>query len=81
MFEFNAELYNRISRSHIDHILTTGNKISIMFYGKNLKFEIKSIEPTKNTLTFESSFQSMSLEEQTYEFFKINENTKWTLYR
>lgn len=81
MLEFNTELYNRISRSHIGHILTIGNKISIRFYGKILKFEIKSIEPHENTLNFESSFQNMSLEEQKNEFCKVNENTKWNLYR
>lgn len=80
MLEFNTELYNRISRSHIGHIFTIGNKISIMFYGKNLKFEIKSIEHHKNT-SIESSFEKINLEENQHEFFKIDENTKWNLYR
>lgn len=80
MLEVNTELYNRISRSHIGHIITIGNKISIMFYGKKLKFEIKSIEPHKNA-SIESNFQKINLEENKHEFFKIDGNTKWNVYR
>lgn len=80
MLEINNELYNRISKSHNGCIVTIGNKISIMFYGKNIIFKIKSINK-EYVMDLESNLKEMIIEDQKYEFFKINETTKWNLFR
>lgn len=80
MLEFNNELYNRISKSHNGCIVTVGNKISIMFYGKNIIFEVKSINKEYG-MDLESKLKKMTIDEQKFDFFKINETTKWNLFR
>lgn len=81
ILELNSELYNRISKSHSGHILTVGNKIYIMFYGKVLKFEIKSIEAEKGDSDLEVAFQQLHFKDENYQFFKITDSTKWKIYR
>lgn len=80
MLEFNTELNNRISKSHIGHIVTTGNKICVMFYGKNLIFEIKSINK-ECIMDLEINLKKLTIEQQEIAFFRINESTKWSLFR
>lgn len=79
--DFNTELYNRISKSHIGHILTKENQISIMFYGKMLKFKIKGITSRETISDLEDSFKNINFDENSYEFYKINESTKWQIYK
>lgn len=81
ILDFNSELYNRISKSHIGHILTIGNQISIMFYGTVIKFEVKSVKTKESESDLKTSFEKMKVEDQDYKFFKINENTKWRLFK
>lgn len=77
MMEINSELCNRISKSYTDSILTIGNEISIMFYGRIIKLILKAIH-TSGSECLEIKLEKMDIEEQ---FYKINEKTKWKLYR
>lgn len=81
MLELNTELCNRISKSHIGHILTTGNKISIMFYGKVIKFEIKLIKGEEMDVNLADSFKNINLDKEDLELYKIDESTKWKIYK
>lgn len=78
--EVTSELHNRISKSHTDRILTAGNRISIMFYGKILKFEVKSLETNDKEINIENNFSRLNIEDR-HEFYRTSESTKWTLYR
>ncbi|CAH1159359.1 unnamed protein product [Phaedon cochleariae] len=81
--EFSSELYNRISKSHESRILSLGNQIGSMFYGKLLRFEIKSIEVTEasnNQNDLNTNFDRLCIE-QPDEVFEVTSHTKWKLYR
>ncbi|XP_018571693.1 spermatogenesis-associated protein 5 [Anoplophora glabripennis] len=78
--EITSELYNRVSKSYTDRIFTVGNKISVMFYGKILKFEVKSIETSEKEINLENNFSRLCIEDQ-HEFYRTSEATKWTVYR
>ncbi|KAJ8931196.1 hypothetical protein NQ314_015919 [Rhamnusium bicolor] len=78
--EITSELYNRISKSYMNRILTVGNKISMMFYGKNLKFEVKSIETRESKSNLSNNFSKLTVQDK-YEFYMTSESTKWRLFR
>lgn len=76
--EINPDLINRISKNFIGKILKTENKVNLMYFGKILKFQIKSIEARQQDDLVES-FNKLQLKES--EFFTINEKTKWKMYK
>lgn len=80
--EITSELQHRIHKAHIDQYFTIGNKISIMYFGKILKFEIKSIESNTESSEdyLEEQFTNLSLDKQNL-FFKTTEKTSWKLFR
>ncbi|KAJ8976502.1 hypothetical protein NQ317_018446 [Molorchus minor] len=78
--EVTGELYTRISKLHLDHVLTLGNKLSIMFYGKLLKFEVKSIETRDIYANLETDFSKLRICDK-HNLYKVYEHTKWNLYR
>lgn len=81
--EITSELQNRISKSHTDRILTEGNRISIMFYGKILKFEVKSVETSDKEINIENHFSrlNISISSDGHEFYRTSGSTKWIMYR
>lgn len=81
ILEINSELNNRISKSYNGHILFVGNIISLMYYGKMLKFEIKTIESSTKESKLETQFEAMNLKNEGPEIFRTNEITQWKLYR
>lgn len=78
--ELTPELHNRLSRCCDNKFLTTGNKIKVMFYGKELIFEIKSIESSIENV--ENCFDKMAIgDRRKYEFYKIVSKTKWKCFK
>uniref|UniRef100_A0A6P7FJ83 ATPase family protein 2 homolog n=1 Tax=Diabrotica virgifera virgifera TaxID=50390 RepID=A0A6P7FJ83_DIAVI len=77
--EMAPELYNRISRTYEDRILTKGNIISVMFYGKELRFEVRSLD-FGGEPDIVNDFSKLAIGNQ-QQFLKISSKTKWTCYK
>lgn len=83
LFEISKELNNRIHKSNIDKILIKGNKISVIYYGKQLLYEVSHIEADDSDLQLEDGLRNLSLENKksAYAFFKVTESTIWKLFK
>ncbi|RZC40441.1 spermatogenesis-associated protein 5 [Asbolus verrucosus] len=75
--EINPELSNRLHKAHNDKFYCVGNRISMMYFGKILKFEIKLIE-TKPSQELEENFRQLKIDG--HNFFKTTNKTMWKLF-
>jgi hypothetical protein len=75
--DITTELTNRIQNAHSDKLYCVGNRISIMYFGKNLKFEIKTIETSSDNLV-EEHFKNLTIEEHI--FYRITNKTMWRMF-
>ncbi|KAJ3631466.1 hypothetical protein MTP99_012593 [Tenebrio molitor] len=75
--DITTELTNRIQNAHSDKLYCVGNRISIMYFGKNLKFEIKTIETSSDNLV-EEHFKNLTIEEHI--FYRITNKTVWRMF-
>lgn len=73
-----SELINRITRTYNKKIITLGNKICLMYFGKILKFEIKLIEGASE-FNLESSFECLKINSND-QFYRITEKTKLKIF-
>ncbi|KAK9872122.1 hypothetical protein WA026_016174 [Henosepilachna vigintioctopunctata] len=74
---FDQVLVNRLSNTFRGSILGLDTKVSIFYFGKILKFVVKSIKAERNSL--EKEFESLSISED--RFYRITKETNWFLYR
>lgn len=77
--EINSEISNRLHKSYLNKLLTVGNKINILYYGKVLTFEIKHIEPFENESLVEN-LERLSIEKKAM-FYKVVDKTSWTVFK
>lgn len=78
--ELSSELHTRIHKLYIERLLAVGNKISIIFFGKPMKFEIKAIQ-CDNTVDngLVKEFADLNIYEK--DFFRVTSCTKFILFR
>lgn len=85
--EISAELQNRLQKLYLNKYLAKGNKISIIFYGKMLSFEIKNVEQFANDVNINvlsnltMKINALSTESNKHIFYKITNKTTWNIYR
>lgn len=80
VLDLSPEIVNRIHKSYLQKILIQGNRMSIMYYGKSLLFEVKLIEPDEND-NLEDSLKELSLNDQYTSCFEVCEKTSWKLFK
>lgn len=80
VLDLSSEIVNRIHKSYLQRILLPGNRISIMYYGKSLLFEVKLIEPSEKD-DLEGSLKELSINEEYTSCFKVDEKTNWKLFK
>lgn len=80
LLKLSSEVVNRIHKSYLQKILIPGNRISIMYYGKSLIFEVKLIEPPEDN-SLEDNFKELNIDESYMTYFRVEEKTKWKLFR
>lgn len=73
--ELISELSNRIQKSLIDKLFCVSNRFSIMYFGKDLIFEIKLIE----TEHLADNFENLNISRNP--FYKMTNKTVWKLFR
>ncbi|KAJ8951028.1 hypothetical protein NQ318_006413 [Aromia moschata] len=78
--EVTQELYNRLCKSFVNQILTVGNRLNFMFYGKILKFEITAIGVNDSETNIENDFSKLRIDNNV-KFYKVDKSTKWNIYR
>lgn len=87
--EISPELQNRLQKFYLNKYVTCGNKLSLMFYGKRLIFEVKSIQNFEQKLTNHCKGGITSLEEKLKQlstnytdcFYRITDKTNWSIFR
>ncbi|EFA02694.2 Transitional endoplasmic reticulum ATPase TER94-like Protein [Tribolium castaneum] len=72
--EFTPELTNRLQKTFVEKIFCVNNRLSLMFFGKVLMFEIKSIESEQ----LADDFGNLTIKGS--HFYKITTKTSWTLF-
>lgn len=81
LFDVSNELSNRIHKSNLGKVLTKGNKISLIYYGKLLLYEVYDIEKD-DTSSVEDELENLSLENKTQTCFcEVTERTSWRLFK
>ncbi|KAF2899331.1 hypothetical protein ILUMI_06845 [Ignelater luminosus] len=83
--ELFPDLSNRIQRFYLNRLLTEGNQILIMYYGKMFKFEVKLIKSTeekssKGSESLEDRFNELALKDD-HQFYKVIKNTKFYIFK
>ncbi|XP_056640032.1 ribosome biogenesis protein SPATA5-like isoform X1 [Diorhabda sublineata] len=80
--DITPELYNRLSKTYENKIITKGNFISVMFYGKELKFEVKTLESSndRDDSDLTNYFSELCIGDQ-QPFYKVTSKTKWTCFK
>lgn len=87
--DFLSQIATRLHRSYINKLLTNTNVISILFYGKSIKFEIKTIESSDiecsefsaTSGSLEGCFTDLSINVASTGFHKVVEATRWKLFK
>lgn len=85
--DISPELQNRLQKLFLNKYLTTGNRISIIFYGKTLSFEVKNIEhiiddiDVNEVSCLAEKISNLSTESSKQIFYKITDKTMWNIYR
>lgn len=84
--EISNEMQNRLNKLYVNTYLTVGSKLSVMFYGKKLIFEVKSINSTEKELKtdyltkLEEGIANLSTN-VSQAFYKVTEKSFWNLFR
>ncbi|XP_017776347.1 PREDICTED: spermatogenesis-associated protein 5 [Nicrophorus vespilloides] len=77
ILEISNELLNRLRKSYTDKLVVRENNLSILFYGKQLKFQIKSVSAQNED--FEEDFnEKLTLDEC---LFKITKKTTFEIFK
>lgn len=77
--EITSELSNRMHRTNVGKILMQGNKISLMYYGKLLVYDVHCVET--DDMSVEDGMKNLSLENTSTSFYKVTEQTTWKLFK
>ncbi|XP_018327434.1 spermatogenesis-associated protein 5 [Agrilus planipennis] len=76
--QISPELINRIQNIYLNKLLTVGNTINVLFFGKTIHFKIVHINSFESTI--EDEFKKLSIVENTSVFFNVCNKTKWKLF-
>ncbi|XP_044749372.1 ATPase family protein 2 homolog isoform X2 [Coccinella septempunctata] len=74
--EITQDIQKRLTQVYKGTLLTTGNKISIFYYGKNLKFLIKEV--TRENRDLETELRDMTISDT---FYEVTQKTKWIIFK
>ncbi|XP_045478768.1 putative cell division cycle ATPase [Harmonia axyridis] len=74
--EITPEIEKRLCYIFKRTILTNGNKISIFYFGRLLKFSIKEVKSENSDPV--TNFDNLNLSDT---FYEVTENTKWVLFK
>lgn len=77
-FEISQEFQNRIQNSFQNQIITNGNTLPLMFYGKILKLRVNSIDSNCESDILTTELNKLSIDDQ---FYSIASSTLWTLFK
>ncbi|KAK5644226.1 hypothetical protein RI129_008071 [Pyrocoelia pectoralis] len=75
--EFTHDARMRIHKAHLNHFLTKGNRVTVLYFGTFLIFEVIDIT-FKPAANLDEQFEDISLAPQ---FFQVVENTSWSIFR
>lgn len=79
-FSVLPEFCNRIQNNFINKVITSGNILTVLFYGKLLKLQVNSIQAKQEHYDVVEEMIELNIEDK-YNFYLIDKNTKWTILR